>query len=106
VTDTPSTRSRILTTANQLTHEDRDLTYGDPYSTMLAFASLLQGYFEARGFGTVDLDAEDAAHIMELAKMARTCDHSLRYHEDNYIDRAAYAAIAGQCAEIDRECEA
>lgn len=96
-------RGDILATANKLTHGERNVNYGSPTSNMLAFASLLQGYFEARGFDSSStIDSEDAAWIMVLAKMARTVDHSRPLHNDNYIDAAAYVAMAGECAADDR----
>jgi hypothetical protein len=43
----------------------------------------------------VVITAEDVAWMMVLLKMARSGADG--YHEDNYIDAAAYAAIAGEC---------
>jgi hypothetical protein len=34
--------------------------------------------------------------MMVLLKMARS-NNGWPYHEDNYVDAAAYAAIAGEC---------
>ena len=38
---------------------------------------------------------EDVAWMMTMLKAARALGG---YHEDNYVDAAAYAAIAGECA--------
>lgn len=103
----PTTRGRILATAKGLTEGDRNKTYGSAYKNMANFAELLEGYFRARGWITSSasgaVTAEDAAHIMVLAKMARTAIATLPFHEDNYIDAAAYCAIAGECAQMERE---
>ena len=97
-------RDEILNTASTLTTGARNASYGEPYVNMLNFASLLGGYFAARWTVTPeDVTAEDAAFIMVLAKMARTIDHRLQPHIDNYIDLAAYAAMAGEIAAQERE---
>lgn len=97
-------RDKILNTACALTTGPRAEAYGEPYANMLNFASLLAGYFEARWSVSPDsVTAEDAAFIMVLAKMARTIDHDLAPHADNYIDLAAYAAMAGEIAAQERE---
>lgn len=97
-------RGDILRTAASLTEGDRAAAYGEPFENMLNFASLLGGYLEARFSVHHDaVTAEDAAFIMVLAKMARTIDHKLPPHADNYIDLAAYAAMAGEIAAQERE---
>lgn len=97
-------REQILAAATAATTGPREETYGDCYRNMLNFASLLGGYAEARwGVHPESVTAEDAAHIMVLAKMARTLDHKLPPHDDNYVDGAAYFAIAGEVAAQERE---
>lgn len=94
-----SVRGNILELANNLTHGERNQNYGDPVDNMDNFAMLLNGYLLARGVDNeFTLDAEDAAWIMVLAKMARTVERR-GYHADNYVDAAAYAAIAAECAD-------
>lgn len=100
-------RAEILDRARALTIGERNATYGSPVVNMLAFSELLDGYFKARGYSpgsnSATLTAEDAAWIMVLAKMARCHSAGLPYHPDNYIDAAAYAAMAGECAAEERE---
>jgi hypothetical protein len=95
-------RAEILATASKLTTGDRNKSYGEPYLNMLNFACLIEGYLQARGV-EIDVTAEDAAWIMVLAKMARTVNPSTPHHPDNYIDAAAYAAIAGECSGQERD---
>jgi hypothetical protein len=93
-------RLDILNTAAELTGGPRAATYGDPWSNMDAFARLVQAYFGAKYNADFEVSAEDAAWLMVLAKMARTTTGK-GYHQDNYVDAAAYAAIAGECAEVE-----
>ncbi len=101
-----SVRGDLLTKAQALTEGARQKSYGDPFRNMSAFADLLEGYFRAKGWITENhaaVTAEDAAWLMVLAKMARASDSELLGHPDNYIDAAAYAAMAGECATVERE---
>ncbi len=101
-----SVRGDLLTKAKELTEGDREKSYGDPFLNMSAFADLLEGYFRAKGWMTVlntAVSAEDAAWVMVLAKMARTVNGNLPPHFDNYTDAAAYVAMAGECADVERE---
>lgn len=94
-----SYREAILNNAIKLTTGDRDATYGDPYINMNGFAELVSAYLNLLGpSDTVELDATDAAVIMTLAKISRIAVN--KNHEDNYVDGAAYLAIAGECAPI------
>jgi hypothetical protein len=107
MTDTQAPRLRILATAAKLTGGTRDKTYGDPFINMTNTASIIGGYLQARGLidNPADLTAEDAAMILVCVKISRTCHRGLP-HEDNYVDAAAYLAMAGECAEAEREVEA
>lgn len=85
-----STRANILTEANRLTATDRQRVYGDPKVNHERIARLWSAYLEH------DLRPDQVAVCMALVKVARlmqTPDHT-----DSYIDMAAYAAIAGECA--------
>lgn len=82
-------RLAMLQTAAQLTGVDRQAVYGDSKTNMTHFAGLLNAYFGA------EFSAEDAALIMVLAKISRMSVGV--YHPDNFIDAAAYVAIAGEC---------
>lgn len=85
-------RVQMLETAASLTSVDRQKVYGDAKTNMTHFAGLLTAYFAPKG---VEFSPEDAAMIMVLAKNSRIAVG--RYHPDNYIDSAAYTAIAGEC---------
>ncbi len=90
-----STRVEVLQEAIKLTLKDRDQVYGDPGTNMRVFAALLNAYFSfsASSRGVLGVSAHDAAMVMVLAKVARiaVCSKS---HTDNYVDAAAYLAIA------------
>lgn len=102
-------RVHCLEVAAKLTGVDRQKVYGDATVNMTHFAAMLTAYFETR----FDLDlgdlskvpqpskakcftAEDAAMIMVIAKLSRVAVGK-NHHEDNYIDSAAYVAIASEC---------
>lgn len=89
--DNAPIRASILTDALGLTLGDRNTSYGDPYNNLLIFTRLINA-----AYGT-NLEAEDGAIIMELAKLSRILPNKHNYHEDNYTDGAAYMAIAGEC---------
>lgn len=82
-------RVEMLNTAAKLTAVDRERIYGDAKTNMEHFAGLINAQF-----GT-EFTAENAALIMVLAKISRM--NVGVYHPDNYIDAAAYVAIAGEC---------
>jgi len=87
-----SDRQIILETALKLTTGDRNQTYGDPIDNLTIFADLINAYFKT------NMTAIDASIIMTLAKISRVAVN--KNHQDNYIDGAAYMAIAGECAKI------
>lgn len=93
-------RENILNTARNLTCGDREKSYGDPVDNLGDTADLWTAYLIAKHRGTTldentfRLTAEDVAWMNVLIKAARSFK-SLK--DDNYIDAAAYAAIAGEC---------
>ena len=94
-------RGKILEEAKRLTEGDRNKTHGDPKPNMECFAQLLDAYLIGRDeyeIGSGLLDSIDGAIIMCLFKIARIAGN--RKHTDSYIDLAAYAAIAGECAGV------
>lgn len=98
-------RKTILETAVTLTCSDRNAEYGEPYDNLSNIATLWNAYLFAK-FGElvcdplqVELKAEDVAHLNSLQKIARTMTG--RPKMDTYVDAAAYAAIAGECAKED-----
>jgi hypothetical protein len=101
-----STRESILRTAKALTCGDRNKSYGPPYDNLSDCAALWEAYINSK-WGcivqngdsyAVRITAEDVAWLMSLVKMTRSFYPG--YHNDNYVDAAAYAAIAGECREI------
>jgi hypothetical protein len=94
------TRVQTLETAINLTGGDRNKAYGPPFNNLSDCASLWNAYINTK-YKTTDelkLDAEDVAWMMVLLKMTRSFQPG--YHADNYTDATAYAAIAGECREI------
>jgi Domain of unknown function (DUF6378) len=91
-----SGRQEILETALEFTTGDRNKTYGPPKPNLTCFANLVQAYLNGMT-QPEQLDATDGAIIMTLAKISRIAVN--KQHKDNYIDGAAYMAIAGECAE-------
>lgn len=101
------TRVTMLEVAKALTGGDRNKAYGPPFDNLSDCSTLWNAYInskwgclkvQADGSYKVDLNAEDVAWMMTLVKMTRSFQPG--YHPDNYIDSAAYAAIAGECREI------
>jgi hypothetical protein len=87
-------RVKILNKATALTSGNRDQTYGDPHKNMTHMAGMLTAYFSS--VTKYKFTAEDAAMIMVIAKQSRCkANPGTPFHEDNYIDGAAYLAMAG-----------
>lgn len=94
-------RGQILDTAKKLTTGDRDKSYGPPIDNLTTYANLCTAYIFGKGGNENDLlalDAVDGAVLMVLAKVSRIAAN--RGHKDNYVDGAAYMAIAGECDEL------
>lgn len=102
-----SVREDILKTAKKLTCGDRNKAYGPPYDNLSDCAAMWETYLNSKwgclvpkGDGyAVRITAEDVAWLMSLVKMTRSFYPG--QHRDNYVDAAAYAAIAGECREIE-----
>jgi hypothetical protein len=90
-------RADILAEAAKLTTGDRNAAYGHPHDNLTHMADMASAYLTGKHGCILSLDAEDMAWIMVFAKVSRTV---ATYKDDNYIDAAAYAAIAGECREI------
>ncbi len=88
--DTPA-RLRILARAAEVTGGERQDSYGPVKMNLQRIADLWTAYLDCG----VKLSPEAVAWMMVLLKMARS--RADGYHEDNYIDAAAYSAIAGEC---------
>jgi hypothetical protein len=91
-----SKRVQILKTAADLTSGDRDKAYGTPFNNLSIYTNLVRAYMGGRDINT--LDAVDGSILMVLAKVSRISFN--KNHADNYVDGAAYMAIAGECAEL------
>jgi len=91
MTNNQHARLRIPARAAEVTGGDRQDSYGPVKMNLQRIADLWTAYLDRE----VVITAEDAAWMMVLLKMARSGADG--YHEDNYVDAAAYAAIAGEC---------
>jgi len=91
MTDDIPTRLHILARAAEVTSGERQDSYGPVKMNLQRIADLWTAYLDCG----VTLRPESVAWMMVLLKMARS--RADGYHEDNYIDAAAYSAIAGEC---------
>jgi hypothetical protein len=89
-------RIEILKRAAEVTGGERQDSYGPVKDNMSTIAEFWSTYLTQRGGIYVPITADDVAWMMVLLKAARSLNGG--YHEDNYVDAAAYAAIAGECA--------
>jgi hypothetical protein len=90
-------RADILAEATRLTTGDRNASYGQPHDNLTHMADMATAFLRGKYGEMAALDSEDMAWIMVFAKASRTV---ATHKRDNYIDAAAYAAIAGECREI------
>lgn len=89
-------RIEILKRAVEVTGGERQDSYGPVKDNLTNIADLWQVYLTQRNNCLVEVSAEDVAWMMTMLKAARSL---AGYHADNYVDAAAYAAIAGECAQ-------
>ena len=82
-------RGKILDEAKALTYADRQNDYGTPTINFNRISRLLSAYLDC------EITLEQSAMICALIKVARSME---TYKADNYIDGAAYFAIAGELA--------
>jgi len=82
-------RGEILDEAKRLTNADRQKSYGMPAINFNRISRLLSAYLDC------EITPEQGAIICALIKVARSME---TYKADNYIDGAAYFAIAGELA--------
>ena len=90
-------RGEILETALSLTMKDRNDTYGDPYTDMNCAAEL-SDVFHRHAVGKY-CAAHDEAISRVMIKLARIACGSPG-HTENYVDGAAYLAIAAECQAV------
>lgn len=99
-----SERERVLETAASLTSSDRNETYGDCLENHQAFGELLSWWDKWSGNLECKHGSHNAAIVHVLTKLTRIAVG--RFHRDNYIDGAAYLAIACECEIRERNVEA
>lgn len=91
-------RGNLLRQAADLTEKTREDVYGDPYINMGCASELKQVY--RRYAGEKYSAAHDEAVERLLMKLARIATGD--FHKDNYLDGAAYLAIAAECEQRKR----
>ena len=96
-----STRVKMLEEAARLTAGDRDATYGDPTTQHRCMGQLMEVF--DRFDVNKDSPAHRAAMFLILNKVSRIACGKLK--DDNYIDGAAYFAIAGEARDEERTRE-
>lgn len=84
-------RKKVLSEAERLIATDRQDAYGTPYLNHLRIAQLWSAYLET------EITPEQVAMCQVLVKVARSMES---FREDNFIDGAAYFAIACELADI------
>lgn len=99
----------ICSKAAELVGGDRAKTHGNKKVNHDAIARLWNAYLvnaeviiDGDGFGASQtLTATDVALMMALLKIARTQSGGT-HHDDNYLDLAGYAGVAGEIAAVER----
>ena len=82
-------RLDVLDEAAQIISSDRNSTYGEPEDNLGRIAALWTVYLER------PVSPRDVAWLMVLVKVAREVHAP---HDDNPVDVAGYAALAGEVA--------
>ena len=85
-------RAAILDEAKRLTTTDREKDYGDCVGTHRKIAAVWSVILDR------PVTAKQVALCMAEVKIVRACNGT--ENDDNYIDGAAYMAIAGECAGV------
>lgn len=90
-------RLLILAEAAKATGGSRNSIYGEPRDNLGVQAKLIEAYLHGRIHAQGSefrITSEDVAIINTLIKIGRIATG--KYHRDNYVDGAAYMAIAGE----------
>ena len=87
-------RDDILHEAMHCINVDRAATHGDAEDSFASIAQLWDWFLHNRPVPEAELLPEDVAMMMALFKIGRIAGN--RTHEDNYVDLAGYAALAGE----------
>lgn len=96
-----SHRAVVLEEAKRLTTTVRNDVYGAPYDDMLLAAKFSTLYREAANGRHGQAHEEAISRVfIKIARIALGA-----YHDDNYIDGAAYMAIAAECAVMESVAE-
>lgn len=85
--DTP--RAKILQTAEDLIHGDRQQDYGSPFDSFERIAKLWSAYLGQ------DVKASQVAMMMVLLKVSRSVTSPQK--TDSYDDAAGYVGLAWEC---------
>lgn len=88
-------RSEILDTAKKYVTRDRAATHGDAEDNFTQIAEVWTWWLSERLRDPVT--AYDVAQMMSLFKKARA--KANKAHLDNFVDDAAYSALAGEIAQ-------
>lgn len=88
-------REQVLRESLRLTTGERNEQYGPPARNLGLQQRLYDAYKRCSPKG-YHSDAHEAAMQLIFAKIARIAS-GVRLHRDNYVDLAAYAAIAYEC---------
>jgi hypothetical protein len=88
----------IAQKAATLVNGDRKAAYGDVTEGLSRIAAIWNGILTAAGAAPArPLDAHDVANMMEGLKIARR--YTGPYRQDNYVDGAGWASVAGEAGE-------
>ena len=83
-------RQEMLEIIERTICQERQSQYGNPENSFGLIAEYWSTYLQR------PINPIQVADMMELLKIARSQNQA--YHEDNYIDRAGYAILAGVIA--------
>ena len=91
---TLKTADEICQLAALLVGGPRDKTHGNPETNLENAATLWNAWLKIRRNHERPLNGRDVAYMQLLLKMART--QSGEYNQDDFVDMAGYAGIAGE----------
>lgn len=95
-TDSPDTkRAKLLDTAMEITHHDRNANYGNPEDNFQHIANLWNSYLRVSRPQAPLLIPADVAVMNMLIKVARLGNNPNHY--DSAVDIAGYAACLADC---------
>lgn len=97
-TESPNTaRARILDKAMEITHHDRNASYGNPEDNFQHIANLWNSYLRVSRPDMPLIKSADVAVMNMLIKVARLGNNPA--HSDSAVDIAGYAACLGDIQE-------